>query len=78
MAIKIVFYSEVIDNFGRTKSSEEGTDIFNVLKDVDEWTDDMIFEDENGQKYFIDELSGKEVWVPGVGLFTVPVEEESM
>ena len=34
MAIKIVFYSEVIDNFGRTKSSEEGTDIFNVLKDV--------------------------------------------
>jgi len=34
----------------------------------------MTFEDENGQKYFIDELSGKEVWVPGVGLFTVPVE----
>lgn len=74
MAIKIVFYSEVIDNLGRTKSSTEGKDIFNVLNDADEWTDDMTFEDENGQMYFIDDLAGKEVWVPEVGLFTVPEE----
>ena len=78
MAIKIVFYSEVIDNLGRTKSSTKGADIFNVLNDVEGWTDDMIFYDENGQMYFIDDLAGKEVWVAEVGLFTVPVEEKGM
>jgi hypothetical protein len=74
MAIKIVFYSEVIDNLGRTKSSTKGADIFNVLNDVEEWTDDMTFKDENGQMYFIDDLAGKEVWVADIGLFTVPAE----
>ena len=74
MEIRIVYYSEVIDNWGRTESSTDGETIHRVLTTPDEWTDDMTFEDENGQKYFIDELSGKEVWVPGVGLFTVPVE----
>jgi len=74
MAIKIVYYSEVIDNWGRTESSAKGDIIFAALNNVDEWTDDMTFEDENGQKYFIDDLAGKEVCVPDIGIFTVPEE----
>jgi hypothetical protein len=72
MAIKIVYYSEVIDNYGRTESSMKGDVIFSVLNNVDEWTDDMVFEDENRRRYSIDELAGKEVSVPGIGIFTVP------
>ena len=37
-----------------------------------EWTDDMIFEDDKGRKYSIDDLTGKEVSVPDIGIFTVP------
>ena len=74
MAIKIVYYSEVIDNWGRTESSQKGDIIFNVLNNVDEWNDDMMFEDDKGNKYFIDDLVGKEVLVPDIGMFTVPNE----
>ena len=74
MAIKIVYYSEVIDNWGRTESSQKGDIIYNVLHNVDEWSDDMTFEDDKGQKYFIDDLVGKEVCVPDIGVFTVPNE----
>ena len=71
-AIKIVYYSEVIDNWGRTESSMRGDIIFSALNDVEGWTDDMIFEDDKGRKYSIDELAGKEVSVPDIGIFTVP------
>lgn len=72
MAIKIVYYSEPIDSFGRTESSAKGDVIHYVLNDVENWTDDMTFEDETGKQYSIDELEGKEVEVPGIGIFTVP------
>ena len=72
MAIKIVYYSEVIDNWGRTESSMKGEIIFAALNNVDDWTDDMVFEDKGGRKYSIDMLAGKEVNVPGIGIFTVP------
>ena len=71
-AIKIVYYSEVIDNWGRTESSMRGDIIFSALNDVEGWTDDMIFEDDKGRKYSIDDLTGKEVSVPDIGIFTVP------
>ena len=74
MAIKIVYYSEVIDNYGRTESSAKGYNIFSVLNNPMDWTDDMVFEDDKGQKYFIDDLIGKEVFVPDIGIFTVPNE----
>jgi hypothetical protein len=74
VAIKIVYYSEVIDNWGRTESSIKGDIIFSVLNNVDEWNDDMVFEDDKGQKYSIDDLTGKEVQVPDIGIFTVPNE----
>lgn len=73
--IRIVYYSEVIDNWGRTESSQKGDILFSVLNNTDEWTDDMIFEDDKGQKYFIDDLIGKQVCVPDIGLFIVPEEE---
>jgi len=74
MSIKIVYYSEVIDNYGRTESSAKGHNIFSVLNNPMDWSDDMIFEDDNGQKYFIDDLVGKEVSVPEIGKFIVPNE----
>lgn len=75
MAIKIIYYKETIDNWGRTESSMKGDIIFNALNNVEDWNDDMTFEDENGRFYNIDELAGKEVDVPEIGIFTVPTEE---
>jgi hypothetical protein len=74
MVINIIYYKETIDNWGRTESSMKGDIIFNVLNNVEDWTDDMEFEDENGKFYNIDELAGKEVDVPEIGIFTVPTE----
>lgn len=73
-AIKIVYYSEVIDNWGRTESSAKGHNIFSVLNNPMDWTDDMIFEDDKGRKYSIDDLTGKTVSIPDIGIFTVPEE----
>ena len=74
MAIKIIYYSEVIDNWGRTESSMKGHNIFSVLNNPMDWTDDMVFEGEDGRTYSIDDLTGKEVSVPDIGIFTVPEE----
>lgn len=63
--IKIVYYSEVIDNWGRTESSTKPDVISRILKDTDNFNDDMSFEDENGRVYNIDDLIGKEVVVNG-------------
>lgn len=70
--IKITYYSETIDNWGRTESSSNGDVIQRILMNAEDWNDDMQFEDENGQVYFIDDLIGKEVSVEGIGTFTVP------
>jgi hypothetical protein len=74
MAIKITYYSEVIDNFGRQESSTKGQIIFSVLNDVENFNDDMQFEDSEGNIYYIDDLIGKEVLLPDIGIFTVPTE----
>jgi hypothetical protein len=71
-AIHITYYSEVIDNWGRLEASSKGAYIYNALMNMDEWSDDMIFEDPAGNKYFIDDLIGKAVKVSGIGIFTVP------
>lgn len=74
MATRIVFYSETIDNWGRQEASSKAEIIQKVLNDVDNWTDDMRFEDESGNSYFIDDLAGKEVELEGIGIITVPTE----
>jgi hypothetical protein len=74
MAIKITYYSETIDNWGRQESSHDGKTIHRVLTDVEGWTDDMEFEDSNGNIHLIDDLVGKEVEVEGIGKFTVPTD----
>jgi len=71
--ITIVYYSEVVDNYGRMESSIKGHNIFSVLNNPREWSDDMKFQDDKGNIYFIDDLIGKEVHVAGVGI--VMVEE---
>jgi len=70
---EIVYYSEVIDNWGKTESSETPGIILKVLQTPDEWTDDMIFQDKGGRKYDIDDLIGKQV---KVGNKTILVNEE--
>jgi len=74
--IKIIYYSEVIDNFGRTESSMRGDIIFSVLNDTEGFTDDMVFEDDKGNKLGIDDLIGKKVLVNDIGVFTVPDDGE--
>jgi len=71
-AIHITYYSEVIDNWGRLEASSKGAYIYNALMNVDDWSDDMMFEDSAGNKYFIDDLIGKVVKVNDIGIFTVP------
>ncbi len=73
-AIKIVYYSEVIDNYGRTESSSRGDIIYSALTHPDCWSDDMTFYGPNNEVYFIDDLIGKKVCVPDIGIFTVPEE----
>lgn len=68
--ISLVYYTEVIDNWGRTNSSNKPQVIRNVLQTPDEWSDDMQFEDVGGQMYSIDDLLNKEVCVGGIK-FTV-------
>jgi hypothetical protein len=68
--INIVYYFEVIDNWGRNESSAVPERIIKVLQNPDEWSDDIIFQDSTGKLYFIDDLVGKEVQV-GDTIFTV-------
>ena len=70
--IKIVYFSEVIDNWGRTESTFKPETIHKILNMPEEFNDDMTFEGENDQVYFIDDLIGKEVLIEGYPVFTVP------
>lgn len=70
-AIKIVYYTETIDNWGRTESSSKAELIYNILKNSDDFTDDMEFEDDKGRVYDIDSLIGKKVIVEGFDEFIV-------
>lgn len=70
-AIKIVYYTEPIDNWGRTESSSKPEVIHEILKNSDGFTDDMEFEDDNGRVYDIDSLIGKKVIVDGFDEFIV-------
>jgi hypothetical protein len=74
MAIKIVYYKQTIDNWGRQESSMQGPIIFSALVDTENWNDDMQFEDSDGNWYGIEELIGKEVILDDVGLFIIPKE----
>ncbi len=71
-AIEIVYYSEVLDNWGKTESSEKPDVILKVLQSSNEWTDDMMFQDKGGKKYDIDDLIGKQV---KVGSKTITIKE---
>jgi hypothetical protein len=71
-AIEIVYYSEVIDNWGRTESSSKPNVIAKLLQSPEDWTDDQTFEDKLGKPYDIDSLIGKTV---KVGNKTFKVEE---
>jgi hypothetical protein len=71
--INIVYYSEVLDNWGRTESSREPEQLKAVLLNVEGFTDDMTFEDNTGHIYFIDELIGHQVKV-GDDVFVVPAD----
>jgi hypothetical protein len=71
--INIVYYSEVLDNWGRTESSREPEQLKSVLLNVEGFTDDMTFEDNTGHIYFIDELIGHQVKV-GEDIFVVPAD----
>ena len=69
MAIKIVYYEETLDNWGKKDSTENPEKIHQALTRGEEWNDDMVFQDDTGQIYFIDDLLGKEIMVEGFDAF---------
>jgi len=62
-AIEIIDYSEVIDNFGKTKKTRKPEYIEMILKDPKNFTDDMSFLGKDRKVYYIDDLIGNEVKV---------------
>jgi len=70
--INIIYYSQTIDNRGRTESSSRGHNIFSMLNDPLNWSDDLFFEDNKGNIYSIDDLEGKTIHIPEIGVITVP------
>lgn len=76
MAIKIIYFEETLDNWGKKESSEKPERIHKALTSTEEWNDDMVFEGENNQIYFIDDLIGKDVEVEGFGIFQVPSDDQ--
>jgi hypothetical protein len=70
--INIVFYEE-FGNWGRTESSRDPARLKEVLQTVEEFTDDMTFEDNTGHIYFIDDLIGHQVKI-GDDIFIVPAD----
>jgi len=71
MEIKIVYYEETLDNWGKKDSSENPETIHKVLTNGEEWNDDMVFRDESGQIYFIDDLLGKNISLEGFEPFVL-------
>jgi hypothetical protein len=71
--INIVYYEEALDNWGRTESSRDPERLKEVLQTIEEFTDDMTFEDNTGHVYFIDELIGHQVKI-GDDVFIVPAD----
>ena len=69
--INIVYYSEVIDSWGREESSTNPKVIHRILNNSAEFTDDMVFENEYENPYSIDDLIGKTVKIEGFDEFIV-------
>ena len=63
--IEISLYIDVVNNRGKETKSTDQKAIEKVLKDPDNFTDDMRFEDKQRRLYFIDDLIGKNVKVNG-------------
>lgn len=59
--IEIVYYQEMVDNWGHKESSSKPEIIKSILQNENEWNDDMEFEDNYGNIYVIDDLIGKPV-----------------
>lgn len=71
--MKIVRLEETVDNWGRTETTSLPSEIAEILRDPETWTDDQIFYDEENRPFFIDDLIGKEVELEGIG--TIKIEE---
>ena len=69
--MKIVRLEETIDNWGRTETIDQPSEIADVLRDPETWTDDQIFYDEENRPLFIDDLIGKEVELEGIGTIKI-------
>lgn len=71
MSIRIIYYEETTDNWGRKEASTNPSVIHSVLTTPENFNGDMSFESSNGNIYDIDELIGKEVIVDGFDKFIV-------
>ena len=69
--MKIVRIEETVDNWGRTETIDQPSEIAEILRDPETWTDDQIFFTEDHNFFGIDDLIGKEVEVEGIGTFKI-------
>jgi len=56
--INIVAHSAVVDNWGAMEHTEDPYVIANRLQSPQDWSDDELFADENGNQYFVEDLVG--------------------
>ena len=65
--MKICYYSELVpDGFGTIEGSSNPDKIERVLLHSEEWSEEMLFHDENDKKWSLEELEGRSVFVNGV------------
>jgi len=72
--IKIVYYEETLDNWGRKEASEKPEQILTVITDTENWSDDMKFETSTGESLFTDDLVGQTIQV-GEAVFSIDDDE---
>ena len=78
-AVNIVGYSEVIDSWGAMTHSDDPYVIANRLQSPQDWSDDMLFADEHGNQYFVEDLIGRTVQlVNGVQILVESAYDEEL
>ena len=63
--------TDVIDNSGKTETTQNPDESAKVLNDSETWTDDITFKDQKGNIYSIDDLLQKTVIVGSHTIFVV-------
>ncbi len=75
-AIFITKMGHVVDNWGKTETTENEQEIIDYLRDPEGWDDDTWFIDASNREYWVDDLVDKKVQV-GHKIFNVIEDEKT-